>query len=66
VDHAAIARACGCEGIQVERPEDYLPAVKSALRSGRPCLIDVMTDPEAYPPITLFDRLESVRAAARA
>jgi acetolactate synthase-1/2/3 large subunit len=66
VDHAAIARACACEGIRVERPEDYLPAVKSALRSGRSCLIDVVTDPEAYPPITLFDRLESVRAAARA
>ena len=63
VDHAAIARACGVEGVRVEKAEDYLPAVKKALASGKPCVIDVVTDPAAYPPITLFAQLDDIRAA---
>jgi acetolactate synthase-1/2/3 large subunit len=63
VDHAAIARACGCSGIRVERPSDYLPAVREALASGETTVLDVITDPEAYPPITLFDRLDALREA---
>ncbi len=66
VDHAAIARACGCRGIAVKRAEEYLPALREALACGEPTLIDVDTDPEAYPPITLFDdKLEAVRAQRR-
>ena len=62
VDHAAIARACGCRGVRVERAADYLPAVREALASNETTLIDVFTDPEAYPPITFFDgTLEKVR-----
>jgi acetolactate synthase I/II/III large subunit len=55
VDHAAIARACGCEGVRVERPEDFLPALQKALRSDRTTLIDVVTDQRAYPPVTSFE-----------
>jgi acetolactate synthase-1/2/3 large subunit len=63
VDHAAIARACGCRGIRVERAEDYLPAVEEALEAEITTLIDVVTDPEAYPPITFFEgTLDRVRA----
>lgn len=62
VDHAAIARACGCRGVRIERPEDYLPAVREAQASGEMWVIDVVTDPQAYPPITLFDNLEAIRA----
>jgi len=66
VDHAAIARACGCRGIAVKRADDYLPALREALASDEPTLIDVDTDPEAYPPITVFDdKLEAVRAQRR-
>jgi len=66
VDHAAIARACGCRGVRVEHADEYGPALAEALASGEPCLIDVDTDPEAYPPITLFDdTLEAVRAERR-
>ena len=61
VDHAAIARACGCRGVAVTHADEYLPALREALASGEPTLIDVDTDPEAYPPITLFDdKLEAV------
>ena len=63
VDHAAIARACGCRGVRVEKAEDYLPAVREALASDVTTVIDVMTDPMAYPPITFFEgALEKVRA----
>jgi acetolactate synthase I/II/III large subunit len=55
VDHAAIARACGCEGVRVERPDDFLPALKKALRSDRTTVIDVLTDQRAYPPVTAFE-----------
>jgi acetolactate synthase-1/2/3 large subunit len=65
VDHAAMARACGCRGVRVERAADYLPAVKAALASGETTVIDVITDPEAYPPITLFDKLDDLRLAKR-
>jgi len=55
VDHAAIARACGCEGIRVERAEDFQGALDRALRSPVTTVIDVLIDPKAYPPITLFE-----------
>lgn len=55
VDHAAIARACGCEGIRIENPDDFLPAVKKAFKEKRTTLLDVVTDEHAYPPITSFE-----------
>jgi len=55
VDHAAIARACGCEGIRLERAEDIQGALERALRSGVTTVIDAIIDPRAYPPITLFE-----------
>ena len=61
VDHAAIARACGCRGVRIERPDEYLPALRDALASGETTVLDVITDPEAYPPITIFDRLDALR-----
>ena len=63
VNHAQIARACGCRGVRVERPSEYLPALRAALAADQTTVIDVITDPEAYPPITFFDgTLERVRA----
>src|SRR5215472_7464139 len=55
VDHAAIARACGCAGITVAEPGDLGQALDEALAAGQPWLIEVMTDPSAHPPISLFD-----------
>jgi acetolactate synthase-1/2/3 large subunit len=60
VDHAAIARAAGCEGVRIEDPDAFLPALKAALSSGRPTLLDVITDENAHPPVTSFgDRFGS-------
>ena len=54
VDHAAIARTCGVNGVRVARGEDIGPALDAAFASGAPTLIDVITDPAAFPPITFY------------
>lgn len=55
VDHAAIAKACGLPGIRVEKAEDIAAALDEALGNTQTTLIDVMTDPVAHPPITMFE-----------
>jgi len=55
VDHAAIARACGLNGVRVEDPVEYGPALDRALTADATTVIDVITDPAAYPPITSFE-----------
>lgn len=55
VDHAAIARACGCGGALVSVPEDLEKTLELAFSEQRSWLIEVMTDPSAHPPVSLFD-----------
>jgi acetolactate synthase-1/2/3 large subunit len=55
VDHAAIARACGLNGVRVEDPAEYGPALDRALAADTATVIDVITDPSAHPPITSFE-----------
>ena len=55
VSHAEIARACGCDSIRIDAPGDIAGALQTALASGRPWLIDVMSSPDAHPPISLYD-----------
>ena len=54
VDHAAIARACGVNGVRVARGEDVGAALDAAFASGKPALLDVVTDPDAKPPISFY------------
>jgi acetolactate synthase-1/2/3 large subunit len=54
VDHAAIARACGVEGVRVENGAGIAPALRAALDARRPVLLDLLTDPDAKPPISAF------------
>lgn len=42
-DYAGIARAMGCEGVRVERPEALGDALDRAMRSERPVVLDVVT-----------------------
>ena len=44
VDFAAIARACGARGAIVERDDEFEPALRQALVSDRPSLIQVALD----------------------
>ena len=55
VDHAAIARACGWQGIRVEAADGIAPALAKAEEASVPTLIDVISDPNAPAPITAFD-----------
>jgi acetolactate synthase I/II/III large subunit len=55
VDHAAIARACGLQGLRVTEPTDYADALALALKSPGTTVIDAFVDPDAHPPITLFE-----------
>ena len=58
VDHAAIARACGCEGWRIERASEIGPALDRAAASDTVTLLDIVTDPKAYPPVTLYDAIK--------
>jgi acetolactate synthase I/II/III large subunit len=44
VDFAALARVMGCFGERVEDPATLLPALKRALDSGKPAVVDVVID----------------------
>ncbi|MDF1854411.1 acetolactate synthase catalytic subunit [Pseudooceanicola sp.] len=55
VDHAGVARAAGVKGIRCETVEDYVTALKEALAADEPVLLDVMTSPDAHPPIAAFE-----------
>jgi acetolactate synthase-1/2/3 large subunit len=50
LDVAKIADAVGALSFVVDRAGDTEKALRQALASGRPCVIDVRTDPEAMPP----------------
>lgn len=45
-DYAAGARAMGAEGVRITDPADLGPAIKTALDSGRPYVLDVVMQPD--------------------
>ena len=55
VDHGALARACGCKGLRIDKAGDFAPALDAALASDELTVLDVVVDERAYPPITSFE-----------
>ena len=49
-DFVALARACGADGIRVERPGDLEGALEHALGAGAPFVLDVHVDRDIKPP----------------
>jgi acetolactate synthase I/II/III large subunit len=45
-----VVEALGCEGAVVSEPEQLRPALERAFESGRPTLVNVLTDPEVVYP----------------
>jgi acetolactate synthase-1/2/3 large subunit len=45
-----VVEALGCHGELVERPEDVVPALERAFASGKPALVNVLTDPNVVYP----------------
>ncbi|MBF2714120.1 acetolactate synthase catalytic subunit [Agrobacterium vitis] len=54
VDHAAIAQACGCRAARVGDVDELVLRLTEAFNDDSPWLLDVMTDPDAHPPLSLF------------
>jgi acetolactate synthase I/II/III large subunit len=59
-DFPALARAYGAHGERVERTADFEAAVESALASGKPCVLELVVDPERISPRV---RLSELRGA---
>jgi len=51
VDFAALARVLGAYGERVEQPSEVLPAIKRALASGQPAVVDVIIDKSFHAPV---------------
>jgi acetolactate synthase-1/2/3 large subunit len=54
VDHAAIARNSGCDGIRVTDPNALGSALAQAKKNTGTTLIEVICDENAFPPITFY------------
>ncbi|MGQ9720512.1 MAG: thiamine pyrophosphate-binding protein [Candidatus Jordarchaeum sp.] len=52
-DFAKVAENFGACGWRVEKPDEIVDTVKSALDCGKPAVIDVLIDPDAFPPLNL-------------
>jgi acetolactate synthase-1/2/3 large subunit len=62
-DFAAYARSFGCFGATVRKTSDFMQAFEDALASGKPALIEVVTDQDQISPTAT---LSGLRAAALA
>jgi thiamine pyrophosphate-dependent acetolactate synthase large subunit-like protein len=49
-DFAKVAALFGCRGFRVDMPGQFDAALREALATGAPCVIDVIMDPDARPP----------------
>ncbi|MDW9819535.1 acetolactate synthase catalytic subunit [Sinorhizobium meliloti] len=58
VDHARIAEACGCAAVRVGRADELGAALDRGFAGQASLLIDMITDPAAFPPISLFEKME--------
>ncbi|MBJ6132096.1 acetolactate synthase catalytic subunit [Ochrobactrum sp. Q0168] len=58
VDHAAVASACGCRSATVDNAADFSQQLRLSIESGKPSLIEVITDPDAHPPLSLFAAMD--------
>lgn len=59
VDHAAVARAVGADGVRLDDPAEIRSTLAAALASGRPTVIDAIVDPDAFGPARIFDGNEA-------
>jgi len=66
VPYHKFAHLIGLEGIFVDDPEQVGPAWERALSAGRPCVLEVKTDPEVppLPPHINFDQAKAFMSSA--
>ncbi|WP_408010349.1 thiamine pyrophosphate-dependent enzyme [Pseudalkalibacillus sp. A8] len=59
-DFAEMAKVMGCHGERVESNDDFTAALKRALKSGKPSVIEVRTDPQQISVRRTIDELRGV------
>ena len=55
VDYAAVARGLGCAGSRVTTEDELAAALAEAIDGPSTAVIDAITDPDARPPVDMFD-----------
>ena len=66
-DFAALGRAMGCHGETVQRNDEFEPALERAMKSGKPAVIELRTDPELVSTrLTITALREAALARAKA
>lgn len=55
VDHAAIAKAAGADGVTIKNPGDLKAEMLKALNSSKTVILDVFSSSEAFAPLRIFD-----------
>jgi len=50
VDHSELAKSLGASGERIESPNELAPALKRALKSNQPYILDCIIDPREIPP----------------
>lgn len=58
VDHTALAKACRCPAVRLDDPAALGDWLSRGIEGEGPLLIEVMTDPEAHPPLSLFAEMD--------
>ncbi|SCW87526.1 acetolactate synthase-1/2/3 large subunit [Rhizobium mongolense subsp. loessense] len=58
VDHSQIAAACGCPAVRVSVADGLAEHIRTGLSGNKPLMIEVLTDPEAHPPLSLFAAMD--------
>ena len=68
IDHAAVARAFGMEGLKVEAASELEEVLEQAVGLGRPVLVDVPTESEEkdLPQVSLWRKAAARKAAGEA
>ena len=61
-DFVAFAKSFGCHAERVDKTADFIPAFERALKSGKPALLELMTDPEQ---VSSRTTIAALRAAKR-
>lgn len=57
VDHTKVAEACGVKGIRLEEVKDINRVLDEAFNCEGSVVIDLISDPDNIPPVTIMDKL---------
>jgi acetolactate synthase-1/2/3 large subunit len=58
IDYGAVAKAFGAYGEKVTKPEEVERALRRALDSGRPAILNFTVDKEIYAPVIYYETVE--------